>query len=174
MVRKEISKSKLKLFKLLLIAIAFVSASLWMIISGGAGNRYGEISTKFWGFAGITFFGVCLVLILWKFFDTKPGLIIDGKGITDNSSLVSVGFIPWNDILGIYECTVSEQKFLTIFVKDPDKYLMCKSIIKRTMLKMNMKMCGTPITISASGLKCDLDDLERILKSSFNSKKLSR
>jgi hypothetical protein len=38
------------------------------------------------GYASVIFFGVCGMFIFRKLFDTKAGIIIDDKGIHDNSS----------------------------------------------------------------------------------------
>lgn len=48
--------------------------------------------------ASVIFFGLVAVTMFRKFSDKKPGLIINNQGITDNSSGVSAGLIPWNDI----------------------------------------------------------------------------
>src|SRR5690349_14771426 len=45
------------------------------------------------GIASILFFGLCFAFIARKLFDSKPGLIVDEFGITDNTNASSVGLI---------------------------------------------------------------------------------
>ncbi|MEM9535090.1 MAG: STM3941 family protein, partial [Cyanobacteria bacterium P01_E01_bin.45] len=75
------------------------------------------------GMVSIVFFGLCGMIGVKKFLDTKPGLILNSKGVTDNSSGVSAGFIPWSEIVGINESHIHKQKFVSIMVKNPEKYL---------------------------------------------------
>jgi hypothetical protein len=53
------------------------------------------------GCIAIVFFGFVGFLLLKKLIDNTPGLIISENGITDNSSGVPAGFIPWSDIVAL-------------------------------------------------------------------------
>jgi hypothetical protein len=167
----EIKLSKSKLILRLFGSIVFVILGILFVINPA--NFVSEIvrSTTFIFCAGlisITFFGFVGLLILRKLVDKSPGLIISDKGITDNSSGVNAGFIPWSDIIAIKETKVVNQKFINIVVKNPDEYIdRQKSSFKKKTMKANYKMFGTAIAISTNALKYDYADLKRLLETKF-------
>ena len=109
-----------------------------------------------------------------KLFDKKPGLILDEKGIIDNSSAVSVGLILWKDIVSIRTEKIRSTKFLIINVNNSEAYFERSSKLNRILLKANMNMYATPITISATGLKCNFENLEKLIVKEFDNYKKSR
>ena len=57
-------------------------------------------------------------------------------GIIDNSSFISVGFIPWKDIDSISELMVKGQQFIRKHIKDSKKYTQqAKPFTKRMLLR---------------------------------------
>ncbi|MCG9792662.1 STM3941 family protein [Flavobacterium algicola] len=98
-----------------------------------------------------------------KLFDKTVGLTVDENGITDNTNASSVGLIKWSEITEIKAEKVMSTKFLLIFTKNPNKFLEKKSGIKRKILQGNMKMYGTPISITSTTLKYKFDDLNNLL-----------
>ena len=172
----EIVLSKSKLTKLLIFSILFLCGGLWMIlthpqISNPIFNNpivkaIGSYGATIMGLLGIYFFSK-------KLFDKKPGLIIDKNGIYDNTSAFNFGLIPWSDISQIYERTVqasiaSKQRFVTIGLTNPDKYISReKNFLKRKLLTANASSYGSPIHISTNGLKINHSDLLRILNEEY-------
>jgi hypothetical protein len=116
---------------------------------------------------GMAFFGLCGLNAFFKLFERAPGLIIDAQGIVDNSSGVSAGRIPWSDIQGFRTMTVQGQRFLTIDVKDPDKYVQRAPFLKRQLVGLNAKYFGGPIQISANALKINFDELLKVATDSL-------
>lgn len=117
------------------------------------------------GITGVTFFGLGTIFLLLKLFDKKPGLIIDETGITDNTSLLSIGLIQWKDIKGIESVTINKSHLLFIKVHNPSDYISKgKTYIKRLAMKVNSKMYSSPISISASTLDIKFKDLQRLLR----------
>jgi hypothetical protein len=114
-------------------------------------------------YACIAFCGLTCVYGFVKIFDSKPGLIINKEGITDNSSGVSAGLIPWNEITGFSEFEIHSTKMLIIMVKEPEKYANRGSVFKRALNKANMNLVGSPISISSTALKMKYSDLHEIL-----------
>lgn len=115
----------------------------------------------------IAMFGLCGLFGIVKMFDSKPGLIINSEGITDNSSGVAAGLIRWSEITGFSEYQVQNSKMLIIHVKDPEKYVNRGSLMKRALNKFNMKMAGSPISISSTTLKVEYKELLQLCESSF-------
>lgn len=104
-------------------------------------------------------------MMLKKLADHKPGLIISNEGITDNSSGVSAGFIPWTDVVAIDETQVYNQKFINVIVKNPQDYIDRESnAFKRKMMQVNHKSYRTLIGISANALQYDYAELKSLLE----------
>ncbi len=159
----------------LLGAIMFVGLGLWFLINPPKiGNPIVGNPTAIFivGLVSIIFFGFVAVTILRKFSDKTAGLIINREGITDNSSGVSAGFIPWTDIDEIKVSQVMNQKFLMLIVRNPQDYLdKVTNAMKRNAMKMNNKTYGSPISISSNALRTNFDDLHKLLVEKLNEYK---
>jgi hypothetical protein len=125
------------------------------------------------GIAGILFFGLCSITFLIKLFDNSAGLIISNEGIFDNSGGLSVGFIPWSDIIEIGEIKISfqtllkmrTQSLINIIVKNPQDYIdKQKNILKRKGIEYNYKKYNSVISITVNGLQYDYPRLLELLK----------
>ncbi|RPD98247.1 hypothetical protein EGM88_06690 [Aureibaculum marinum] len=163
----EIPLSKNKLILTLLGSITFVAIGIWFLVNSSKTNSpilSNETFIFIIGLIAILFFGFIAITVIRKLLDKKPGLIISKQGITDNSSGVSAGLIPWTDIQEIRALKIMNQKFLMFIVKNPQDYVdKVTNPIKRNAIKMNLKSYGSPISISANSLKTNFDNLHRLL-----------
>jgi hypothetical protein len=141
----------------------------FFILNNSSAMDRNPFMLKLVGIVSIVFFGAVGLFVIRKFFDKKAGLIIDQNGLTDQSSGVSVGLIPWSDIVEIETAQVMSTRFLLINVRDAEQYLAKASGIKRRMLAANMKMYGTPLSISSNSLKCNFTELETWVRSGLES-----
>jgi hypothetical protein len=165
----KIPLSKGKLMLLFAGALLFVILGLWFIkqpeIFTRTSFKPSPMLITTIGYASVIFFGVCGMFIFRKLFDTKAGIIIDDKGIHDNSSGVSAGFIPWGDISNISTIEVSRQKLIMIEVSNPDDYINRQTnFIAKKAAAINHKMYGSPISITTTSLKYSFDDLYYTLR----------
>lgn len=172
----EIQLSKTKLFLMAIGSIVFVVLGFWFIIFRPAILSFNKANSApidlVVGIAAILFFGLCFAYIVKKLSDNNLGLIIDNEGITDNSSGVAVGLIPWTDIDSITTETVANQNFLMINVKNPQEYIGKQTgLIKRKAMEINYRTYGSPISISANSLKCNFNDLYQMINDRFQSAK---
>jgi hypothetical protein len=101
--------SKSKIMLMLLGSMCFVGVSVWLWCIAGEQDHFHPLKVRTAAVAGVSFFGLCAVYGCLKLFDGKPGLIIDSRGIVDNSSGLRVGHVPWTDITGVKVTTVSSQ-----------------------------------------------------------------
>ena len=165
--RIEIALSKSKIVLMLLGALTFVAIGLWFVIAPPTiENSYWGNPTKIAiaGYASIIFFGLCAFFFIRKLPDNKPGLIIDDTGLVDNSSGLSAGHILWSDIENISVIEIHRQKLIMLQVKNPQLYIDRQtSLFKRKGMELNNKMYGTPLSITANGLKTSFDNLMTIL-----------
>ena len=171
----EIPLSKTKMMLTFFGSLLFVGLGLWFLINPPKSTHwlFGNPTVIFIaGIASVLFFGLVAVTIFRKFSDTQPGLIINNQGITDNSSGVSAGLIPWTDIQEISISQVMNQKFLMFIVRNPEFYLdKVSNPLKRNAMKMNYKTYGSPISISANALQTNFDDLHKLLIEKMNEYK---
>ena len=89
------------------------------------------------------------IVILTKHSSQKvPGLVINDDGLTDNSNILSVGFISWADIT---EISLAKGDFnrdmFVIKVRNPQDYL-TKSVRYAASLQYQFKHFGSPIVIN--------------------------
>ena len=123
------------------------------------------------GIAGILFFGATGIYGIKKMFDNKVGLTIDDNGIIDNTNASSIGLIKWSEITEIKTEQVMSTKFLLIYTKDPNSILDKVKGMKRKLMAGNMKMYGTPLSITSNTLKYNFNDLEKLLKNRLNEQR---
>lgn len=167
-----IALSKVKIILIIAGSLAFVVGGVWLATLDA---ELIESSRKFnnpqivhaVGYVCVAFFGLCGAYGIAKLFDSKRGLIFNHKGITDNSSGVAAGLIPWAEISGFSEYQIQRQKMLIIHVQDPKKYVDRGGAMKRALNKANMKMVGSPIAISSNSLKISYPKLLELVESSF-------
>ena len=167
MERIEIPLSKTKIFLLLAGSVVFVVIGLLFAIEP---DRFvtpilrSPGVVRIAGIAAVLFFGATGIYGARKIFDKTPGLIIDEKGIFDNSNATSIGLIPWSEITAINTAQVMSTKFLLIFTRDPELVMQKVTGIKRKLMASNWKMFGTPISITSTALKYDFEKLEVLLR----------
>lgn len=168
----EIPLSKTKLWLLNIGSILFVLISIWMLIANVGFHRYNPIVVKLAAIAGILFFGATSFFGFKKLFDKKFGLIINEEGILDNTSGISVGLIKWDDIVDIQINQVMTNKFISIYVKNQDEYIAkAKNKMMARIMKSNIRMVGTPISISSNTLSYNFNNLKELIFSSFDKYK---
>ena len=161
---KVIELSKVKVLLLIVGALAFVALGIWML---QLDSTWIESQRRFnspalvhgVGVASIVFFGLCAVAAVMKLFDRKPGLVLSSTGILDNSSSASAGLIPWSEVQGFDVLKIQRQRLLIVKLVAPDKYVEVGSAVKRSLNRMNLKMCGSPIAITSNSLKINFDEL---------------
>lgn len=172
----SIPLSKTKIIILVTGALLFVAGGCWLVIKASAINSpvVPNVNViRAVGVVAILFFGLCTVYGTRKLFSHKPGFVIDDSGITDNSSGISVGAIPWNDIYNINFVMAQRQKFIMIYVKNPEEYINNQSsFIKKKMMQMNHKLYGSPLAISANSLNTSFGQLFNLLRNEFETRNI--
>jgi hypothetical protein len=164
----EIPLSKSKIALMALGSIAFVAAGfLFIFYLADHQTRFDPLIIKIVGAIAIIFFGATGISSFKKLFDNKSGLIVDENGIIDNSSGVSIGLIEWKDISGIRTKQVMSTKFLLIDTIDPEKYIQKANKFKGRIMRSNLYMYGTPLSIASNALKYNFNDLDKLLHTEF-------
>lgn len=168
----EIPLSKTKIVLLIVGSLLFVVAGFWIFFyAADQQTRYAPLLAKIAGAAAIVFFATTGIIGLTKLFDGKAGLVIDEKGITDNSSGVSAGLIEWRDITGIRTEQIMANKFLLIDTAQPNKYIERANRVKGRIMQSNLKLYGTPLAIASTALKFNFKELEALIRTEFEKHK---
>ena len=145
-------------------AIGLVALFFWLIQIAENQTRYDPMFVKVVSVIGIVFFGLCGIYAFTKFFDKKPGLVINDEGIIDNSSAVCAGLIKWENITNVSITEIYGQKILTIDVNNADEILSKQQGFKKLLMNLNKNYFNSPIQISSNALKCNFQDLYNIIK----------
>lgn len=160
---------------MVLAAIGFVALGTWFVINPSRFDRgipLRHLLVIAAGIASILFFGLGAVVMAIKLGDKKPGLIVDAEGITDNTSLISNRFIPWADITAINVLQIGKQRLIMLHVSNPEDYIIEQgNFLKKKALQMNFNQYGTPLSITANGLKCSFDELYNLLREKLGDNK---
>lgn len=114
----------------------------------------------------------CLLGLLYfikLIFNRKPLLIVDDKGINDNSSFMALGFVPWKDIKNI----TFKGSFIIAVLTNPEIYLSKQNFIKVFLMKVNKKLgfeyiCISPMTLKVDGFKL-LSDIRKFYEDVKNN-----
>ena len=164
----EIKFSQVKSFLLIFGCVVFVIAGTYFILSPHTFLSvvvHSETMVLIVGCVAILFFGFVGISYIRKLIKNEPALIIATDGITDNSSGVSAGFIPWSDIITIKEQVVARQRFLNLVIKNPQQYIDKQpSGLKRKIMRKNHGYFGTGIGISTNAMNIGYEELKQILE----------
>jgi hypothetical protein len=163
--------SRRKIFLLTVGAWAFVALGAWFWTIADAQPRFNPLFVKGAAVAAVLFFGLCGAYGCVKTFDHRPGLVIDSEGIVDNASGLAAGRVPWEEITAIRVTNMSDQRFLTIVVADPARYLARGNAFARLLNAANIHVTGSPINISAATLAVSFEELHHTLLSAFERHK---
>jgi uncharacterized membrane protein len=158
----EVSKTKILL--LIVGACAFGAIALWMFSLDSATIQSLPCRLAILISPGLAIFyaaccGIVAAFGVWKFFDSKPGLVFSPVGIVDNSGAL---LVEWHDVTGFGVYDLLMQKQLIVKVADPNKYIEVGNALSRDLRRNLHNMCGSPITISSQNLKISFSDLQRI------------
>jgi hypothetical protein len=147
---------KMRLLRLMFSSIAFVAISIWMLTLPA--NEIGLKGTLA-AYVGIPFFGLFCIYFLSRLLSPKPALVLDDSGFLDNASALGAGLIPWAEISSVRVSSFRNQRFLAVYINDPEKYFSRANPIKRTIMRANQSMVGTAITIPLSALSVSAEEL---------------
>src|SRR5690349_17906865 len=163
--RIEITLSKWRTIMGVTWCIVFVVGSCFVISIAYEQDRYSAFFVKAVGFLGMVFFGLFGAVSILKLFDSRPALVIDEKGIFNNTTAGHAYQINWEHITGIRigQTGSSSTKYILLDIDDPEGFLRQRTGLNKIFMKGTYKMDGTPVFIAASRLPCSFDELLQVL-----------
>jgi hypothetical protein len=109
--------------------------------------------------AGIVFCALSGLFAARRLFDPTPGLILDAEGLVDNSSVIGAGRVRWDEITEIRVTKSGPQRFLTVMVDDPRKFIDRGGSLRRKVYEANYRKAGSPVNVTARTLRIPFDTL---------------
>jgi hypothetical protein len=89
------------------------------------------------GFLTMFFSGLIGFDLLKKIMSSSPAFIIDSRGITDNSSAFSIGYIPWSQITMMNVERLKGYEYVVIHIRDIKELKAARdSLLDRTILEI--------------------------------------
>lgn len=138
-------------------AVAMSLLYLFLLFSNiGTMLQNSLIQVLFWVIMafGFLFFAGCSFFIIKRALSKKDILTVTADGITDNSSALAFGFIPWSDMERIYLDSVMKNTFIEIQLKNEEAYISRFRGIRKWMILANRRMGhqAVCITLNSSGV----------------------
>lgn len=124
-------------------AAVFVAAGIFLV----GIDEPGQTETRFWGWASIIFFGLAGLVWVRQLFRTEPVLEIDSNGILWRRW--SDERIPWSAIVRADIKVLQRQKFLSLWLRDPEGYRSSRLLGK--LARTNKAMGYGDIALNLSG-----------------------
>ena len=144
-----INENKKKVIRLIILGIIFLIISIYILTAGIIEENLFPIII---GGTGTVVLIAILIFIIKNSLNSVPLLIIGKNGITDMSTLSSVGFISWQEIKSINIRKKYGQKYIGITVYSLSKLMDRISIVKQVAIKINLILKYSPVEISALSL----------------------
>ena len=154
-----IPASRPKLTLVALGAAAFVFVCVWLPTIVFSWELYLAV------IIGVPFFTACFVQACRQLLSPKPAVIITDRGIVDNSSGLSAGLIPWEEIAGISFTSYQSQRFLGIELKDPERLLSRLPRWKRAVMRLNARIGFSIVNIPQVTIAMPLGELYDLIVS---------
>ncbi|WP_459965018.1 STM3941 family protein [Paenibacillus sp. JCM 10914] len=147
-----------KVGKLFIGSLVFVVIGIVMMYAGGS-DEENNVFIVVVGAICTLFFGFGFVYAISKLLQRKPALLINQTGIEDHSSLVSSGFVTWDEIKGIDMYQVQNQRFIGIEVHHPEQIWSRHPHWKQRLMRLNKGMTDSAIHIQETGLSGNFNEL---------------
>ena len=154
--RVVVPRSRVKSLAGILGCALFVVAALAIIAEGSA-------LTLIVGVVGLlTFvaFGIAWIVGPLR---AGPGLVVDGTGFDDTSSLTPVGRVLWADVTKVSQLSIAGTSLVVVGVRDPELYVTRLRGLSRFAATANNRLFGSPVIIAAVSLKISSADLSTLL-----------
>jgi hypothetical protein len=127
-----------------LLSLVFVAGGIFILSVGK------DLKSTIIGWSCIIFFGFGLLVFLRQILDTRPRIVIDENGIFDRT--LGIGVIDWQDIEQAYLNSIFGNDFISLILRDNEKYLQRISKPKAKLAKYNRTLGFETINLNLSGV----------------------
>lgn len=149
----KIHRSNGKTFLIFLGSIVLVLASLGLLLHPETmGDSHNSARNTLLGGVGLLLFGLCSIVILFSFWNKKPAVILNSRGLTIDQPGSRNEFLPWTDIAGVSTLKIKGQRFIGLQLESLDQYMENCGAMKKVARKANYKMYGSPVFVHTNVL----------------------
>ncbi|WP_054957251.1 STM3941 family protein [Paenibacillus dakarensis] len=158
--------------KLLVMSVIFVIIGALLTYAGLSSSDKDSNWIAVIGIISMIFFGFGMFYFISRMINKKPSLIVNDEGITDQSSYIEAGVIPWGEIKNIELYSYINQRMIGIQLHHPEKFMSKQKGFKKLLMRANQGLVNTPINIAESGLPISIDQLYLIIMQKWNRTKV--
>ncbi len=155
---------KAKIARLMLMGLVMMVASIAICFLPDHATPFPALLLQALGIFGVAFFGLASLVYVAQFFSRRPALIVDREGIVDHTTYPGVGRVYWREIRGLRAGLIRKVPFLIVDVHDPQKFLPRGNMFQRFLRASSAQMVGSPITLAATSLDADFDQLAALIE----------
>lgn len=167
----RVSFSKPKILKLLMHSSIFLILgvsllALWYGVLMDQNNPFAlkGVVLQVCSWLCILFFCFIGYFLVSEYNSAEPGLIIDDNGITDHTSELSAGQIPWSNIETVVCVSAGIRSYCSIFLKDPSEFMDKENFLVKLFKRMNVKSTGPQVRMLTNKLDIEHADLVAAIK----------
>ena len=116
------------------------------------------------GLVGLVFLGPITIARLVRAARNRPVLILDADGFTDHGSLISAGYVPWQEVQQIDHRRFRKRIFVTVTVTDQAAFRARQTAWHRLLLRINGPMAAGDILIPDNVLPMSPAELVKTMR----------
>ena len=137
----------------LLGSLVFVAAGGWLLASG-------SVLQAVAGVLGLAFFGPMAAWFAVTLLRRRPALVVDERGVTDHSSPVAAGFLPWSQVRWV----AGGGAYVQLGLHRPEVVLARLGPLARLLVQANARVAGgVVVRIPVALLGTTSDELSRAI-----------
>ena len=121
------------------------------------------------GWAVVVIAGSCALFGWWQFYDARPRVVIDDRGILDRT--LAIGTIPWDDIQGVRLKWVHGHPHLCLDLRNSARYTERLPTPLRPVVALNRQLGLTDLTVNLDGAEPSPEQIETAVKGRIESRK---
>lgn len=139
-----------------LLAVLGVSLAGLLVSLTAALSTESRVDSLLWGCVALPLCLVASLIIAARLTNPRPLLRLDETGLTENSTLLSPGFLAWSEIAGADVYDHFGQRFLRIRLADPHRVQARLPSWQRLLVRLNRAGTNVILAVPESLLGCDV------------------
>jgi hypothetical protein len=151
--------AKGSLARFFVISVLGVAGFAYLLFGRTADSSVPALLLRGLSAAGILFCAISGVFAARRLFDPTPGLVLDAEGLIDHSSVIGAGRVRWDEITEIRVTKSGPQRFLTVVVDDPRKFIDRGGSLRRKVYEANHRKAGSPVNVTTRTLRIPFEEL---------------
>lgn len=145
-------------------ACAFVAVGVWLWGRKDHYSGFDHAKAWFGAISCVVFFGALALLQAIRFFDPRPGLVLNDAGIHRLGLFGFQPVIPWKHITHCSITQVKRAKMLAIHVDNEEEILAGLAPISRWLKRMSIARYGAPHVLASANLTMGIQELKDLIE----------